>query len=53
MEYRTFFMDNKPIVPIICREVDSLPVELRGVQYAPYDLDLLVRALERISRAGE
>ena len=50
MEYRAFFLDDKPIVPIICRKVDRMPAELKGIQYIPYDLDILVKRLKRIGR---
>lgn len=35
LEYRYFFGEDKPIVPVICRGV-RLPAELRGVQHIDY-----------------
>jgi hypothetical protein len=36
MEYRYFISENKPILPVLCREAD-FPAELRGIQYVTYD----------------
>lgn len=33
MEYRFFFNNDKPIVPVIVRPVSDLPPELSGIQY--------------------
>lgn len=48
MEYRYFFLRDKPIVPIMCRTVDRLPAELQIIQYQPYDLDALVALLRAL-----
>lgn len=44
LEYRYFLDENKPIIPIICRETKLLP-ELRPLQYIAYDMDALIRLL--------
>jgi hypothetical protein len=36
MEYRYFISENKPILPVLCREAD-FPAELRGIQFVTYD----------------
>lgn len=48
MEYRYFVDENKPIIPLICRET-HLPAELRRIQFLPYaDLDRLVEHLQKL-----
>ncbi|MBE2271710.1 MAG: TIR domain-containing protein [Anaerolinea sp.] len=44
LEYRYFLDENKPIIPIICREAKLLP-ELRVLQWLPYDFDALIGVL--------
>jgi hypothetical protein len=45
MEYRYFVTENKPLIPVICRQAE-LPVELRGIQHIEYvKLDNLVTRL--------
>ena len=44
MEYRYFIEENKPIIPVMCRETRLL-AELRGLQWLPYDLDALLPLL--------
>lgn len=48
MEYRYFYNNNKPIIPVICRQVDRLPAELQGIQYQPYDLDAIADRLRTL-----
>jgi TIR domain-containing protein len=45
MEYRFFFNNDKPIVPVIVRPVSRLPAELLGIQH----IDL---ASEKMSNYG-
>ncbi len=48
MEYRYFVDENKPIIPLICRET-HLPAELRRIQFLPYaDLNRLVEHLKKL-----
>jgi CheY-like chemotaxis protein len=42
MEYRYFFIHEKPIFPVICREVVSLPAELQIIQHQTFDIEKLV-----------
>ncbi len=46
LEYRYFLDENKPIIPVICRETKLLP-ELRPLQWIPYDFDALFQLLTR------
>jgi uncharacterized protein YjbI with pentapeptide repeats len=48
MEYRYFFNNNKPIIPVICRHVDRLPAELQGIQYGVYDLETIADTLRTV-----
>jgi CheY-like chemotaxis protein len=48
MEYRYFFMRDKPIIPVMCRPVDNLPAELSMIQYIDYDLGSLVEHLKEL-----
>ncbi|HVO41881.1 MAG TPA: toll/interleukin-1 receptor domain-containing protein [Aggregatilineales bacterium] len=53
MEYRSFFWDDKRIIPVICRDVPKLPPELRGLQYMTYsDLEGLARRLKKLEQQG-
>jgi hypothetical protein len=36
MEYRYFFRQEKPIIPILCRQVESLPFELATLHYVDF-----------------
>lgn len=48
MEYRYFVEENKPIIPVICREA-KIPAELRSIQHHPYaNFDGLVERLKRL-----
>jgi hypothetical protein len=48
MEYRYFLEEEKPVIPVICKET-KLPAELRGIQYLPYaQLDKVVRQVRDI-----
>jgi FixJ family two-component response regulator len=48
MEYRYFFHEKKPILPLICKET-RLPAELRNIQHLPYSqFDLLVAQLKQL-----
>lgn len=51
MEYRYFIEENKPIIPVMCRETRLL-AELRGLQWIPYDLDQLLALLGESSSVG-
>lgn len=57
MEYRFFFNNEKPIVPVIIKPVSELPPELTGIQYLDFTVetasnyDDLERVLERCSQA--
>ena len=46
LEYRYFLDENKPIIPVICREAKLLP-ELRPLQWIGYDMDALIQLLGR------
>ncbi len=46
LEYRYFLDENKPIIPVICRETKLLP-ELRPLQWIAYDMEALVQLLGR------
>lgn len=47
IEYRYFFHQNKPIIPIICREA-KLPFELLSFHHLPYtDVEKLIRWLKK------
>jgi CheY-like chemotaxis protein len=47
IEYRYFFHQNKPIIPVICREA-KLPFELLSFHHLPYtDIDKLIRWLKK------
>jgi WD40 repeat protein len=46
LEYRYFLDENKPIIPVICRETKLLP-ELRPLQWLPYDMDALIQLLNQ------
>jgi len=47
IEYRYFFHQNKPIIPIICREA-KLPFELLNFHHLPYtDVEKLIRWLKK------
>jgi len=43
MEYRFFFNNDKPIVPVIVRPVSDLPPELSGIQY----IDLAIESTSK------
>jgi hypothetical protein len=48
MEYRYFIEEDKPLIPVICRQTE-LPAELRGIQFVQYpDLDNLVARLREL-----
>ena len=48
MEYRYFVEEDKPLIPVICRQTE-LPAELRGIQYVQYsDSDELVARLTEL-----
>jgi CheY-like chemotaxis protein len=47
IEYRYFFHQNKPIIPIICREA-KLPFELLSFHHLPYtDVEKLIKWLKK------
>lgn len=48
LEYRYFLDEDKPIIPVICRETKLLP-ELRPLQWLPYDLEALAQLLGKPS----
>jgi tetratricopeptide (TPR) repeat protein len=48
MEYRYFIDEDKPIIPVICREA-KLPAELRRLQHLAFsDLSLVVQRLKKL-----
>jgi hypothetical protein len=48
MEYRYFVAEDKPLIPVICRQAE-LPVELRGIQHIQYsDLNTVVARLKEL-----
>ena len=36
MEYRYFFLQEKPIIPVLYKKVDSLPFELATLHYVDF-----------------
>ena len=36
MEYRYFFKQEKPIVPVLCRTVEDIPFELATLHYLDF-----------------
>jgi hypothetical protein len=36
MEYRHFFRQDKPIIPILCQHLEKLPFELASLQYIDF-----------------
>jgi uncharacterized protein YjbI with pentapeptide repeats len=50
LEYRYFFNNNKPIIPVVCSSVSKLPAELNGIQHIPYgNWDALVQTLNNLT----
>ncbi len=48
MEYRYFIEEDKPVIPVLCKEA-KLPAELRGIQYIPYaETDRLVERVKAL-----
>jgi len=48
IEYRYCFANDKPIYPVICKEVERLPAELFGIQHQPFIPDTIVDFLKNL-----
>jgi len=48
MEYRYFFRQEKPIIPILCRQVESLPFELATLHYVDFTQEDRVKSFSAL-----
>ena len=50
MEYRYFFKQEKPIVPVVCRTVENMPFELATLHYLDFTGEWRPEPLETLRR---